>query len=140
MDAGQALADAAASLIGVPFRLYGRSRAEGVDCIGLLGCALAESGRTATLPRGYGLRNRDPDRHMACLPATGFAQLEGDSTIRPGDVLIVSPGPAQQHVLIALGQSAFVHAHAGLRRVALAAAPLPWPILHRWRLNTASER
>lgn len=132
---GQALAEAASSYVGVPFRLHGRGRVEGVDCVGLLGCALAECGRRVVLPRGYGLRNLDPGKHLACFPAAGFMPLAQGSAVQPGDVLVVSPGPAQQHVLIATAGTIFVHAHAGLRKVVLSPAPLPWRVVQHWRLD-----
>lgn len=132
---GEALADAAHNYLGVPFRLHGRSRMEGVDCVGLLGCALADAGRPATLPQEYGLRNVRPERHLARFAAAGFQALEPGSPVRPGDVAMVSPGPAQQHLLIALDDLTYIHAHAGLRRVALCPAPLVWPIVQHWRLT-----
>lgn len=131
--AGEALARAAASFTGVPFRLYGRSR-EGVDCVGLLLCSLAQCGRTPPAPRGYGLRNLHPDRHFSCLAEAGFAPLPAGVDRSPGDVLVVTPGPAQQHLLIALDAESYIHAHAGLRRVVVSPGPVMWQLLHCWRL------
>lgn len=131
---GAALAEAAEAYMGVPFRLHGRSR-DGLDCVGLLGCALADCGRHVPLPQGYGLRNRDPARLFACFLPAGFVRQQEGTPIDPGDVLVVTPGPAQQHLLIATGDSGFVHAHASLRRVVQASAPLPWPVVQHWRLN-----
>ena len=134
MDAGPALAKAAAAYVEVPFRLHGRSR-DGLDCVGLLGCALADCGRRVALPQGYGLRNRDPARLFACFLPAGFARQDIREPIHAGDVVVVTPGPAQQHLLIATGEDQFVHAHAGLRRVVQIAAPLPWPAVQHWRLD-----
>lgn len=136
MEDGAALASAAAAYVGAPFRLHGRSRA-GLDCVGLLGCALADCGRQVPLPQGYGLRNRDPARLFACFVPAGFVRQEDGASIDPGDVLVVIPGPAQQHLLIATGEDRFVHAHAGLRRVVEMAAPVPWPVLQHWRLDSS---
>lgn len=139
MSGGEALAEAALGYLGTPFRLHGRGRMEGVDCVGLLGCALADAGRPAALPQGYGLRNIRADRHLAYLPLAGFAEVGPECRIHPGDVLVVVPGPAQHHLLIAIDAESFVHAHAGLRRVALCHAPLPWPARQHWRLAHASK-
>lgn len=132
--AGAALATAAKAYVGVPFRLHGRSR-DGLDCVGLLGWALADCGRHVPLPQGYGLRNRDPERLFACFLPAGFMRQEDGAPIHAGDVLAVTPGPAQQHLLIATGEDQFVHAHAGLRRVVRTGAPLPWPVVQHWRLD-----
>lgn len=129
------LAQAALSYLHAPFRLHGRSREEGLDCVGLLACAMSDSGFGAVLPQGYGLRNRAPGGHLACLAASGFTPQPHSSSIKAGDVLITFPGPAQQHLLIACSPDRFVHAHAGLRRVALATLPLPWPVAQQWRLQ-----
>lgn len=131
---GAALARAAAAHLGVPFRLHGRGGEEGVDCVGLLALALRDCGRAPVLPRGYGLRNTAIDAHLACLPASGFAPIAQTGALQPGDVVLVAPGPAQQHLLIALDEDTCIHAHAGLRRVSAMPVPLPWPIRHRWRL------
>jgi cell wall-associated NlpC family hydrolase len=57
------------------------------------------------------------------------------SPLAPGDVLLVRPGPAQHHLVIAAAAGGFVHAHAGLGRVVLTPAPLDWPIDRHWRLT-----
>ena len=48
---GDALAQAAQKLIGSPFRLHGRNRETGLDCIGVVGAALAKKLAVATLAR-----------------------------------------------------------------------------------------
>jgi cell wall-associated NlpC family hydrolase len=125
-------ATAAEELVGVPFRLHGRSRASGLDCVGLVACALTASGRAATAPAGYALRNSGIDRHLPFASRNGFREASGP--ILRGDLLLVAPGPAQHHLLVASNAGSFVHAHAGLRRVVCQPAPLAWPALHHWRL------
>ena len=126
-------AHAAEALLGVPFRLGGRDRASGVDCVGLVVCALG----AAEAPVGYALRNSDIDRHLAFAGRAGFVRAAG--RVARGDLVLAVPGPAQHHVLIALAPQRFVHAHAGLRRVVIHAGPLPWPERARWRLATESS-
>ncbi len=43
----EAFAEAAESLVGIRFRLFGRDPAYGLDCVGLVAAALARSGRSS---------------------------------------------------------------------------------------------
>lgn len=129
---GAALAGAAEALVGTRFRLHGRSSEHGVDCIGLLAAALDAIGRPAPLPTGYALRTHTLPALEGIASACGFVETE-EATL-PGDVLMYRVGPCQHHFAIAARRDRFVHAHAGLRRVVLAPAPLAWPVLRRWRL------
>jgi len=128
--AGAALAAAAESFVGTPFRLHGRDPDFGLDCVGLVAAALERIGRATPSPSGYRLRQREP---RIVMPP-GFAAAEGP--IEPGDLLLVRPGAAQHHLLVASLAGGFVHAHAGLRRVVHSPAPLPWPVLRHWRLES----
>ena len=130
-------ADEAEQLEGAHFRLHGRNPATGLDCIGLASCALRRAGGTGSAPSGYLLRNTDISHHLAELVPAGFVPVAGEAM--RGDILLVRPGPAQQHLLIALGQNRFIHAHAGLRRVVIQAGLSGWPVLHHWRLAAAQE-
>lgn len=130
----EAFAANAAALEGAPFRLGGRDPATGVDCVGLVACAL---GPKVAAPRGYALRNSSIARHLRFAAEAGFEEATGAMAI--GDLVLVSPGPAQHHLLIALGSDLFVHAHAGLRRVAIHRGSLSWPELARWRLTQTRD-
>lgn len=118
----------AEALVGTPFRLGGRDPASGLDCIGLVASAC----KAAEAPIGYGLRNTEIERHLAFAARAGFVPASGE--VQRGDLILARPGPAQHHLLVALGPNRFVHAHAGLRRVALHPGPLAWPEAARWRL------
>ena len=126
-------AAAAEALLGAPFRLGGRDPATGVDCVGLVACALDG----AEAPTGYALRNSTIDRHLAFAARAGFRAASG--AIERGDLILAQPGPAQHHLIVALGAAHYAHAHAGLRRVVLHAGPLPWPERARWRLANESS-
>lgn len=128
---GAALATAAERLVGVPFRLHGHDAERGLDCVGLVVAALEAVGRRARVP-AYRLRMREIGGFVSAASDAGLVKASGP--IRPGDVLLVRPGPAQHHLAIAVGGGGFVHAHAGLRRVVLTPAPLPWAEERRWRL------
>lgn len=127
-----ALVAAAEELMGTPFRLHGRDPARGLDCVGLVAAALQAAGRPARAPTGYRLRQLDPGPLLDAAEASGLGLVAG--AVQPGDVLLVRPGPAQLHLVIAGADGSFVHTHAGLGRVVRTPAPLPWPIERHWRL------
>ncbi|MEC3911627.1 peptidoglycan endopeptidase [Sphingobium sp. CR2-8] len=112
----------ARALIGVPFRLHGRS-AMGLDCVGLAALAM---GRDA--PCAYGLRSGDVGRAEDWLRAAGLRPVDVG---RPGDLALVRPGPLQLHLMIATGDG-FIHAHAGLGRVVETPGVSPWPVIGWW--------
>jgi hypothetical protein len=129
---GLALALAAEGLVGASFRLHGRDRLTGFDCLGLVLLALAEIGRPAHLAFCYGLRNLEPERFFRMAEKAGFAETA--TAPEAGDVLLLDVGPAQLHLAIVGVDGGIVHAHAGLRRVVHTPYPLPWPIVRQWRL------
>lgn len=134
---GQALAAAAAALVGSRFRLHGRDPETGLDCIGLLAAALAGCGRPLTLPTGYPLRLRALSGWLPDAAACGFCAAE--PPFLPGDVVMMQPGPAQFHLAIAAPERGWIHAHAGLRRVVQDCDLPAGPIIHHWRLLPAAE-
>jgi cell wall-associated NlpC family hydrolase len=129
---GSELAAAAEELAGAPFRLQGRDPQTGLDCIGVLSAALSAIGRPVAFPIGYRLRASRLDGLETWAAAAGFAPAS--LPFKAGDVLIVRPGACQFHLLILLPANRFVHAHARLKRVAVAPGPVPWPIAGHWRL------
>lgn len=135
--AGDVLARAALGLVGTRFRLHGRDPATGLDCVGLMGCAMEAAGRKAVLPRDYAIRNRSVAHLLHFAHKCGFGEAAG--AIAAGDLLLVRPAPAQHHLLIAAPPHGFVHAHAGLRRVVMTPGPLRWPLERHWRLAHPCE-
>jgi len=132
---GDDLATAAETLIGARFRLHGRDSAAGLDCIGVLSAALALCGQENVLPNGYRLRSLAEAAPDGFAVKLGFTPQTGET--RPGDILMLRPGPAQVHLAIAGHAGNFVHAHAGLGRVVAAPGPLPWPVIRQWRVDLA---
>lgn len=128
---GLELAHAAETLAGAPFRLHGRDPALGLDCVGVVAAAFARAGVPAEAPRLYALRNAAIHQALAFAQRAGLTDCDG--AVEAGDVLLVRPGPAQHHLLIAAERGRFIHAHAGLRRVVAMPGPLPWPTLRHWR-------
>ncbi len=133
-EADDVLVRAASRFIGAPFRLHGRSPATGLDCVGLVAASLEAVGRPVRAPQSYGLRNSDISAMLAHALISGFQDIDGP--VRAGSILMVAPGPAQYHLLIAEHSGSFIHAHAGLRRVVRMPGPLGWPILRHWRFKT----
>lgn len=130
---GLALARAAESFLGAAFRLHGRDRFTGFDCLGLVLIAMAEIGRPVPMAIRYGLRNLAWDRFLRLPEAAGFS--ETDTPLEAGDVLLLEAGPAQLHLAIVGAEGGIVHAHAGLGRVVHTPFPLPWPVVGQWRLR-----
>jgi len=129
----QRFARAAAELEGTPFRLHGRSEEFGLDCIGLVIAALNAVGQTMPKLPDYRLRNLAIGDPASLAAQAGFEQSSGE--IHAGDLLLVKPGPAQFHFLIALGGDRYVHSDASLRRVATMRGPLRWSVLDQFRLR-----
>lgn len=123
-SADEAIARARA-LIGTRFRPQGRHVSEGLDCIGVVAAAIG----VRNVPCDYSMRGGSADWLAAELGAAG---LHPAKCMKPGDVLVLEPGPAQFHLGLFTGAS-LIHGDAGLRRVVERPAPLPWPILGIWR-------
>lgn len=134
---GGDLALAAQALVGAPYRLHGRNPATGLDCIGVLACALEAAGRQPALPSSYRLRNRTVPPFDAMASTNGLSAASG--SVLPGDVLIVRPGPCQQHLLIASAPHQFVHAHIALKRIVCGPLRPDWPLLGHWRLTPSPQ-
>lgn len=129
---GSALAQAALGLVGTPFRLHGRDPATGLDCVGLVGAALAAAGGQPVAPTGYGLRNLGIERWLPLVERSGLTPVTGP--VREGDVLLIALGFGQHHLAIAIDPVSVVHAHAGLRRVVRQPRDPAWRIDATWRL------
>lgn len=128
------LAQASARFVGVTFRLHGRNPATGLDCVGLVASALAAIGRTPVVPQDYALRNSEITKLLAFAAANAFEHRAGP--IETDDLILVRPGPAQFHLLIAEHSGSFIHAHAGLRRVVRMPGPLGWTVHRHWHLSS----
>lgn len=129
MRRGERIALAARGLVGVPFRLQGRSAETGLDCVGLAAEAAARAGWVRAAPDRYGLRGGDAGRFAVWLRAAGLRRVR---TERVGDFVLVQAGPAQFHLMVRVA-GGFVHAHAGLRRVVEMPGASPWPVIGMWR-------
>lgn len=129
---GEALAAAAEALVGAPFRLHGRDPASGVDCVGLVACALAAAGGRPVAPAGYGLRNLGIAQWLPLAERSGLIPATGDAVQR-GDVVLITLAHCQHHLAIAADPHSVIHAHAGLRRVVRQPIDPAWRIGATWR-------
>ena len=119
-------------MVGVTFRPQGSDPATGLDCAGLVWAAYAAAGRVLERPQGYPLRGWPCERIEAALTVAGFAAIF--DLVRAGDVALIAH-PARQYHLALLGPRTFIHAHAGLRRVAETPLDAATLAAARWRLS-----
>jgi hypothetical protein len=117
-------AERARLAIGTRFRLHGRDLEAGLDCVGLAAFAFE-----VEVPGGYRLRSGDVGRVRAVVAALGLSEA---CEPKPGDLLLLSPGPGQLHLAIDSG-GGIIHADAMLRRVVERPGALPWSVIARWR-------
>ena len=134
MSAGAKVAVRALALVGAPFRLHGRDPETGLDCVGFAARALAIPARD--VPTGYRLRGTSIARWRSWFDQSGFVAAE--HPFRPGDLLLVEPGPSQGHLLVCVAGGQ-VHAHAALGRVVYQPGPPPWPFIAAWRHPEVEE-
>jgi len=121
----------ALQLVGTRFRPQGRNPEYGLDCVGLVGCAAGLPAEA--LPRDYSLRSEAGEAAMR-FAMTGRVATVAATLAGPGDVLLVRCEPGQHH-LVVLVDGGFVHADAGLRKVAEVPGAVPWPVLAAWRVG-----
>ncbi|WP_108789204.1 NlpC/P60 family protein [Erythrobacter sp. Alg231-14] len=133
MNVGAQFADAASQFLGTKFRLHGRDPSYGLDCVGLVCVSLQTIGREYHAPEGYSLRNTRPLAWSDFAHKSGF--IDVTDGVLPGDVMMLRPGPAQQHLVIFENERSCIHAHAGLKRVVREPIAIPRACLAHWRLT-----
>lgn len=129
---GPAIAQAARSLVGTPFRLHGHDPLTGLDCVGLVGAALRAAGHAPFYPKAYSLRQRSGlADYLALAQRNGLARCDGAP--QPGDIALFGLEGWQHHLAIALDGGLFAHAHAGLGRTVIGGSDPAWRLLALWR-------
>ena len=96
--------------------------------MGLAALALEAAGVRVAAPTGYPLRGGDAATVKRLLD--GAMARAADA--RPGDVLLVRPGPGQLHLGVRTA-AGMVHADLGIGRVVERPGAVPWPVLGIWR-------
>jgi len=99
------------------FHHQGRSRAAGVDCIGLIICTLWDLG---IIPRtfnvtGYGRRPIGKELYRQMRESEYLEELP-NKEYQPGDILLMSFKAEPQHVVLVTDQG-MIHSYASMRRV-----------------------
>lgn len=125
MEGGE-IAARARALVGVRFRPQGRTREQGLDCLGLAALALGVPART-----DYRLSSSELPALERELRACGLREIEAAGA-GEGDLLVLSPALGRLHAAI-LTAEGFVHADARLRRVVEAPGAVPWRVRSAWR-------
>jgi cell wall-associated NlpC family hydrolase len=131
-EASERFAASAHALVGTRFRLHGRDPRSGLDCVGLVLLALQNAGLPYAEIGPYLLRQTAIEALLTKAEANNFVPCLGKT--QRGDLLLVEPGPAQLHLVVAIAPNRFVHAHAALRKIVEQPGPLPWRLCARWRL------
>ncbi|MEL7188902.1 MAG: NlpC/P60 family protein [Pseudomonadota bacterium] len=135
---GVRLAFAAEQLIGKRFRLHGRDPETGLDCVGLVHVCLQSVGREMGPIRGYRLKNTSIDCWLQHAHSAGLVLNFGG--LEPGDIVLISPGPLQHHLMIADTTGAFIHAHASLGRIVRQKQTYASSnIIKKWRLTALKK-
>ena len=119
----------ARALVGCRFRPQGRSPELGVDCIGVA-CVAFEI-PADEVPCDYRLRGNFRDRIERELGGCLTRVAEGD--VRPGDLMLLAVATDQVHLAVKTNVG-FVHADAGLRKVAEVPGSPPWPMIAAYRM------
>jgi len=136
MHIGDRIMAAALDLVGTAFRLHGRSRATGVDCVGLALLSVRAAGLRVDEPPPYRLRAGPAPRVGDWMGKAGFAPAQHCC---PGDIVVVRINALQPHLVIdAIDR--VIHAHAGLARVVVMPMPAEWTELSRWHFAGGCEQ
>lgn len=121
------IVERAKALVGTPFRPQGRDPSTGLDCIGLV-LEVFDIPREG-VRRDYRLRGCHQQELEEQL-SRWFVRRSGGGVA--GDVLLCCLAATQTHLAIHCGGT-FVHADAGLRKVAETPGPPRWPIVAAYR-------
>lgn len=105
--------DEARRCLGTPFHHQGRAPGVGLDCIGLVVCALRAAGIEARDRADYG-RRPDGISLIAAIEAHGWRRVQ---KIAAGDILVFRYGGQPQHVALASGASTLIHSFAPAGKV-----------------------
>ena len=113
------------SLIGTLYRHQGRSRAAGVDCVGLPLAAAEECGTTGF--QDIQTYSPHPDgKTLEDTLAINAKRVMDEDDLQPGDLLLFAIGRHPQHVGVYVGDGRMVHAYQSVGRVVEHGFVDPW--------------
>ena len=92
--------------IGTPFRFGGRLKHIGVDCGGLILCAVTELGLSPEAPTNYTRQTA-----LQTLQETLNQHCQKVETQQPGDILLFATKQLPGHCGILTAQNTFIHAY-----------------------------
>lgn len=105
----KALAEIARKYIGTPFRHQGRIPGHGLDCAGVVVCAMREAGLDPFDWKGYNAAPRDSE--ILAYAAANAEQLALEEAA-PGDVIVIRYCKgAPLHFVVLSGDGKLIHAN-----------------------------
>ena len=106
--------DIARSYIGTPFKHQGRLPGVGLDCAGVVVCALREAGYPVADAAAYG---RIPNHGMFVKVVEMNYNRVTIAEIQHGDAMIFAFRNEPQHIAIYTGNETLIHAYQEVKKV-----------------------
>jgi cell wall-associated NlpC family hydrolase len=110
------LVEAARGMIGTPFKHQGRLPGVGVDCAGLVICALADAGVSIRDVKGYG---RLPAHGVFMGVVDDHSDRIEQADIQVGDLMVFAFRAEPQHIAVVscVDPVRIIHAYSAIGRV-----------------------
>lgn len=114
--------EAARSYIGTPFRHQGRVPGVGLDCAGVVVCALRESGHDVKDVQGYG---RIPANGLFTSMVASQCDIIQFADLQTGDLILFAFRSDPQHIAI-YDEGKLIHAYQAVGKVVLNSLDSVW--------------
>jgi len=105
----QKIVDTVRGYIGTPFVHQGRLPGVGLDCAGVIVCALQQQGFVIDDVRGYG---RLPHNGMLLAAVQKYCSKIALGDVRPADILLFRPRREPQHLAMVVDTDPVMMVHA----------------------------
>lgn len=107
---------AAYGFLGTPFHHQGRLPGVGLDCAGVVVCALKQIGYAVADRQGYG---RIPSQNIFTSAVTEHCDIIQQGDVLPGDLMMFAFRDEPQHIAIvsAVNPTMLIHAYQDVGRV-----------------------
>lgn len=115
----------ARTFLGTPFRHQGRLPGAGLDCVGVVVCALKQLGYHVEDQSGYG---RIPLRGRLIAAIENHCDAISQEDIQPGDLMMFAFRSEPQHIAIvsAINPIMLIHAYQDVHRVVENGLDVTW--------------